>query len=279
MKGINMQASPTPIDSDPALPSSPWARLPRAIYVGGLLSIVALFVNAPPDSWLGKAKWIGYALCHQMPDRSFFAHEHQYPLCARCTGMYLGFVTGTICLLLRGRTKAARLPPEPIVALLVGFIIIMGIDGVNSTISVIPGAPQLYHTTNVIRIITGTLYGLALSALFPPIFNSAIWATPSGERTIKNWRELGWLLLVAALEIAAVVVFTDQLLIPISIITIGGILLLLSLLNSVIMLSVGKLENAVSTWRQLALPILFGLALGLIEITALVAMRVSIGVG
>ncbi len=276
-----MSVSPAPIDSEPAgdLPASPWSRLPKALFAGGLLSLVALFVNAPPDSWLGKAKWIGYALCHQMPDRSFFAHEHQYPLCARCTGMYLGFVTGVIFLLVRGRTKAARLPPPPIVALLVGFIVIMGIDGVNSTISIIPNAPQLYHTTNIHRIITGTLYGLALSALFPPIFNSAIWSEPSGERTLKNWRELGLLLVAAAIEIAIVLAFTDQMLIPISIITIGGILLLLSLLNSVIMLSVRKMENAVSTWRQLALPMLFGLALGLIEITALVAMRVSIGVG
>jgi uncharacterized membrane protein len=272
-----MSVSPAPIDSAPA--PSPWARLPKAIFVGGLLSIVALFVNAPPDSWLGKAKWIGYALCHQMPDRSFFAHEHQYPLCARCTGMYLGFVTGAIFLVLRRRTKAARLPPEPIVALLVGFIIIMGIDGVNSTISIIPGAPQLYHTTNVIRLITGTLYGLALSALFPPVFNSAIWAAPSGERTIKNWRELGLLLLVVAIEITVVIAFTDQLLIPISIVTISGILLLLSLLNSVIMLSVRQLENALGTWRQLALPMLFGLALGLIEITVLVGLRASMGVG
>jgi uncharacterized membrane protein len=272
-----MSASPTPIESDSA--PSFGTRLPKTLFAGGLLSIVALFVNVPPDSWLGKAKWIGYALCHQMPDRSFFAHEHQYPLCARCTGMYLGFVTGVISLVPRGRTKAARLPPEPIVALLVGFIVIMGIDGVNSTISIVPGAPQLYHTTNVVRIITGTLYGLALSALFPPVFNSAIWTAPSGERTIKNWRELSLLLLIVAIEIAIVIAFTDQVLIPISIVTIGGILLLLSLLNSVIMLSVRQLENAVSTWRQLALPLLFGLALGLIEITALVGFRASLGVG
>jgi uncharacterized membrane protein len=273
--------SAAPFSSEPAhdLSPAPWSRLPKALFAGGLLSIVALFVNAPPDSWLGKAKWIGYALCHQMPDRSFFAHEHQYPLCARCTGMYLGFITGVIFLLLRGRTKAARLPPTPIIVMLVSFIVIMGIDGVNSTISIIPGAPQLYHTTNVMRIITGTLYGLALSALFPPIFNSAIWAAPSGERTIKNWRELGGLLLAAAIEIAIVLAFTDQVLIPISIITMGGILLLLSLLNSVIMLGARKMENAIGTWRQLALPMLFGLALGLIEITLLVGFRASIGVG
>ena len=90
-----MSISSAPVDSEPA--PTPGARLPKALFAGGLLSIVALFLNAPPDSWLGKAKWIGYALCHQMPDRSFFAHEHQYPLCARCTGMYLGFTTGVRC--------------------------------------------------------------------------------------------------------------------------------------------------------------------------------------
>ncbi len=264
-------------DSTP-LPTTPFERIPKALFAGGLLSIVALFITAPIE-WLGKAKWIGFALCHQIPDRSFFAHEHQYPLCARCTGMYLGFVTGIVGLALRRRLKAARLPPTPIVVMLVGFIVAMGIDGVNSTISIIPGAPQLYHTTNVHRIITGTLYGLALSALFPPFFNSAIWTEPSGERTIKNWRELVGLLIAVGLEIAIVLAFTDQMLIPVTIVSIGGILLLLSLLNSVIMLSVRKMESAVSAWRQLALPMLFGLALGLIEITLLVGLRVSVGAG
>ena len=28
--------------------------------------------------------------CHQRPERSFFIKKHQFPVCARCTGVYLG---------------------------------------------------------------------------------------------------------------------------------------------------------------------------------------------
>ncbi len=271
--------SPASPSTSTALPSSPWALLPKALLTGGLLAIIGLFVSAPPDGWLDKARLIGYALCHQMPDRSFFIHDHQFPLCARCTGMYLGLITGAAFMLVRGRTRAARMPPAPIVATLVLFIIVMGIDGVNSTISIIPGAPQLYHTTNLHRIITGTLYGLALSALFPPIFNSAIWNEPGGERSIQNWRELIGTLIVAAILIAIVVSTPDWLLVPISIATIGAALCLLALLNSVIVLSARKLENALSSWRQMLMPMLFGLAMSLIEITLLDALRVAVGAG
>ena len=33
---------------------------------------------------------IGALVCHQRPDRSFFLNGHQLPVCARCTGLYIG---------------------------------------------------------------------------------------------------------------------------------------------------------------------------------------------
>lgn len=30
--------------------------------------------------------------CHQRPDRSFFYHGHQFPVCARCTGVFIGYM-------------------------------------------------------------------------------------------------------------------------------------------------------------------------------------------
>ena len=38
----------------------------------------------------GKADHIGYAVCHQISVRSYFFGDHQLPLCARCSGQYLG---------------------------------------------------------------------------------------------------------------------------------------------------------------------------------------------
>lgn len=30
--------------------------------------------------------------CHQRPDRSFFYHNYQFPVCARCTGCFIGYL-------------------------------------------------------------------------------------------------------------------------------------------------------------------------------------------
>ena len=37
---------------------------------------------------------IGSVICHQRPDRSFFWGIHQFPVCARCTGLYLSAAIG-----------------------------------------------------------------------------------------------------------------------------------------------------------------------------------------
>ena len=37
---------------------------------------------------------IGAVICHQLPDRSFFWGEQQFPVCARCTGLYLSALLG-----------------------------------------------------------------------------------------------------------------------------------------------------------------------------------------
>lgn len=38
--------------------------------------------------------------CHQKPDRSFFIHGYQFPVCARCTGIILGYLIGAIMTLI-----------------------------------------------------------------------------------------------------------------------------------------------------------------------------------
>lgn len=36
----------------------------------------------------------GSVVCHQLPDRSFFLDGRQFPVCARCTGLYLSGLAG-----------------------------------------------------------------------------------------------------------------------------------------------------------------------------------------
>ena len=39
---------------------------------------------------------IGGIICHQRPERSFFWGAHQFPVCARCTGLYVSALLGVI---------------------------------------------------------------------------------------------------------------------------------------------------------------------------------------
>jgi len=47
----------------------------------------------------GPASWIYLVfsnVCHQMPDRSFFIAGFPLAICQRCTGIYLGFILGSL---------------------------------------------------------------------------------------------------------------------------------------------------------------------------------------
>jgi uncharacterized membrane protein len=269
---LNGQASSEPA----AYPTSGWSRVAKFLFVGIPAAIISLFIAATPPGLWEKARLIGYALCHQLPERSFFFHEHQSPLCARCTGMYLGFFIGLVFLIARRRTHSARMPTAAMISVLVGLITIMGIDGINSTLSIIPGAPQLYHTTNVHRLVTGTLFGLAMCMLFFPIFSTAIWRQPSGDRSIKNWRELLILMLSAFAIDAVVLTQADWLFYPITILSVAGPLLLLGFMGAIIVLTMRNMANTVDRWRQLALPMFAGVALGLVLVTIMDVFRASV---
>ncbi len=43
-----------------------------------------------------SAYGLGALVCHQKPDRSFFSCGRQWPVCARCTGLYLGAGLGAV---------------------------------------------------------------------------------------------------------------------------------------------------------------------------------------
>ncbi len=50
----------------------------------------------------------GSFVCHQRPERSFFARRVQYPVCARCTGLYVAAPFGVLAALIFGRAADAR---------------------------------------------------------------------------------------------------------------------------------------------------------------------------
>src|SRR4030067_1376746 len=74
----------------------------------GLLFLGWLF-NTPPGL-LGKADAIGYAVCHRIDLRSFHLGDRTLPLCARCTGMFLGALVGLVYQAVIGKRRIGRPP-------------------------------------------------------------------------------------------------------------------------------------------------------------------------
>lgn len=57
---------------------------------------------------------IGGLICHQRPERSFFWGAHQFPVCARCTGLYLSAATGLLgWVVLKASTRLGAHPIDP----------------------------------------------------------------------------------------------------------------------------------------------------------------------
>ena len=86
-------------------------------------------------------KWSG---CHQIPERSFSIKGMQFPICARCTGIVLGYIIDVIFLLIR-----VNVPVE----VCASFIMLMFLDWFVQYIEILP-------STNIRRFVTGTLCGI-----------------------------------------------------------------------------------------------------------------------
>jgi uncharacterized membrane protein len=138
--------------------------------------------------------WFGFGLCHQLPARSFFgAGGHQVPVCARDTGIYIGFVLSfaLIALIDRGRRRSG-LPAWPALVLAGLFVAVMAWDGVTSYAG-------LRATDNAIRLITGLLAGWALPVIVYPLVTGSLWRRSSPDRSLSGTLDIVmWVLPIPA---------------------------------------------------------------------------------
>lgn len=250
----------------------PHPRL-AAVAVALSILIVIFFVQLPPSTLLGKADVVGYAVCHRIPERSFVLGDRYFPLCARCTGTFLGAVLGFATMLVLRRQRASRLPPGSVLGVLVVFVGLWGFDGLNSYMTLFPNGPHLYEPRNWLRMTTGLLNGLALVIFVLPILNFTLWREPSQERIIKNIWELAALLPVAALLVLAVHSGIYPLLYALAVLSGLGVVLMLVLINSMIATVVLRREGYAQTWPQVLAPVMVGTAMAILMMTFMVLLR------
>lgn len=244
------------------------------------LVLVGWLVNTPPG-FFGKLDAIGYAVCHRIPERSFHTGDYRLPLCARCSGMYLGAVAGLIFQAAAG-WKCARAPHWSIITVLALLAAAFAVDGANSYLYLLktvrpgflPQVPNLYAPNNTLRLLTGSGMGLGIAAMIFPAFNQSIWADYDEKKAgLSGWRPFGLLLAVTLAVDLLVLTESPLVLFPAAVLSALGVWLLLTLVYTIVWVMLLGQDNKLTVPRQLWLPFLAGLTMAIIQTAAIDALR------
>jgi uncharacterized membrane protein len=248
--------------------SFPWRG---ALFISVGLLLVGWLLNTPAGL-LGKADAIGYAVCHRIALRSFSINGRQMPLCARCSGMYLGAVLGITYLAVLAPRRGG-LPNRRVGMLLALLVLAFAIDGVNSFISLFPGAPHLYQPQNWLRLLTGTGMGLVIAAFLVPAFNQTIWKEWDARPALAGGKSLvGLLALSIGLDI--LLLWQNSLILyPLALISAGGVLLILTLVYCIFWLILFKRDNRYNRIIEAGVALVAGFGTALAQIAAMDFVR------
>jgi uncharacterized membrane protein len=121
----------------------------------GSIALVLLIIGAPialnsGHAFLGLSIYGAFShVCHQIPERSFFIAGHQFAVCARCFGLYLGFTVATVLYPLVRSLRRTEAPARKWLFLAAAPL----------TIDFAVGFLGIWENTHSSRFITGTLLG------------------------------------------------------------------------------------------------------------------------
>jgi uncharacterized membrane protein len=155
----------------------------RLILVCGAAAIVfAIFVIAPGDV-ASKTHLALHGLCAQRPSHSLQIGGSTLPMDARMTGIYSGAMATLIWLVATRRLRSARLPSLPVLAVLAVFVLALAVDGFNGLLLDLR-LGTLYEPSNLLRLATGVVAGVALGVALGHIFAGSIWARVDRGRSV-----------------------------------------------------------------------------------------------
>jgi uncharacterized membrane protein len=172
-----------------------WLRQPYNVYLVVLGVVTSLPILAPillklsdfsPIFYFpAKITYFLYSFfCHQFHHRSIHLFDYQIAWCSRDMGIWLGVLAGAVAIKYLNFRKLRWYWVIP-------FMIPIALDGVIQTIAtmleispVISGEP-IYISNNLVRFLTGSIFGLGLSLWLSGVVQGAF-AQPSQSGAIKS---------------------------------------------------------------------------------------------
>ncbi|MCL5274211.1 MAG: DUF2085 domain-containing protein [Chloroflexi bacterium] len=242
------------------------------------LLVLAVAAALAPRQVLQPLDWVGYAVCHRIPSHSIFIANTQLPVCARDTGMFTGALIGIVSFAVVQRKRYTQFPSFPYVLAMAAFFLMWAFDGFNSYMQLLRGTVFIYPSANWLRLVTGAFMGVALSSFVVPLFNSAVWQPELsvGEPSIRSWRDMLRLVVIAFGIIVIVLWQPDFLYGPIALISALGVITLLVVVNSLLVILLMKREARYERWSQLVFPLVAGVFFALTEIMVIDIVRATL---
>jgi uncharacterized membrane protein len=113
----------------------------------------------PPTDIFATFLWnVGYSLCHQLPERSFIIGGMQMPVCARDTGIYLGFLAVLGIFYLGKRYRRRTAPDRLVMAFAAVGVGLYAFDALSSYLG-------FRSTSNDVRLLVGLAFGSGVAML------------------------------------------------------------------------------------------------------------------
>ncbi|MGB9754649.1 MAG: hypothetical protein C0183_18090 [Roseiflexus castenholzii] len=231
----------------------------RIIFFFTLLALIVAVFFVPAPTLEKKLILVLSGVCAQQ--HNLVIGGIQLPLCARDTGMYLSLLTTLSVLTLYDRGKAGGLPPWPMLAILVGLVLIMAVDGINSTINEI-GMTPWYEPRNDLRAATGMGAGVGLAVTLMLLFNRSLRRDVDETLpVVGQWRELGTIILIDAVLLAAILLDVGFLAWPLALLDLVGVsgTLFVTALTAIAVLM--NDDGTITRLTQLARPATYALIL------------------
>lgn len=157
-----------------------WAISATVVTFVVLLVLVAPLAAATGHTEIAQGIYRAFgALCHQLPDRSYFIDGHKLAVCSRCTGLYGGFAITLLCYPLIRSLRTTAVPARKwLVLATLPLLIDFSLTFFG-----------LWENTHTSRLITGFLLGsAAVFYVMPGIIDLSFRAlrtrsTPAPETT------------------------------------------------------------------------------------------------
>lgn len=228
--------------------SLPW----RYAFVTIVLVLLLGLILAPGMSLDQKMYAALHGLCSQQ--HNIILGGLEFPICARCSGIYISTLLTLGYFVVIGRGLAARVAPLPILGVLIAFVLIMATDGFHS-MAVELGIWKLYEPRNDVRTLTGIGVGIGIAVLLLIMVNTVLRNNADEEMAVfQNWRELAGAVALNMLLMVAIYGNLDFMAWPLAILAFSGMVGVIFIVNVILVSLFLGYDGSVSRLQQLAKP-------------------------